>query len=244
MFNIIIKTVIIYFLLLFTMRILGKKQAGQLQPYEFVITLMIAEVASTPMGSTSIPLLYGVVPTATLILLYYAFSLLTLKSKHVRRLLCGAPSILIHEGKLDINEIKRLDYSLNDLMEQLRTSGNTNISDIRYAILETNGNLTVFPYAKKCPLTPEDMNIEVKETEICTALIMDSKTQTNSLSSLGMSDSDLSKLCHTLGFKRTKDIFILTYREDGLFFVQEKDGTCKNLSTNFRRTVEKEGING
>ncbi len=244
MFNLIIKTVIIYFLLLLTMRVMGKKQAGQLQPYELVIALLIAELASTPMGSPNTPLLMGIVPTATLILLYYAFSLLTLKSKHVRRILCGAPSILIHEGKLDYKEIKRLDYSLNDLMEQLRLCGNTNISDIRYAILETNGNLTVFPYAAKCPVTPDDLQLKVAETEICTALIMDGKAQSNSLKSLGMKDADLAKLCHTLGLSRIKDIFILTYREDGLFFVQERDGKSKNITTNFQRSVQKEGING
>ncbi len=244
MLNLILKTVLIYFFLLLTMRIMGKKQAGQLQPYELVITLIIAEVVSTPMGSSSIPFLHGVVPTVTLILLYYAFSLLTLKSKHVRRILCGAPSILIHEGKLDYNEIKRLDYSLNDLMEQLRTGGNTNISEIRYAILETNGNLTVFPYAKNCPLTPNDLKIDVDETEICTALVMDGKTQSNSLKSLGMRDRELAKLCHTLGYNRVKDIFILTYREDGLFFVQEKSGSAKNIYSAFKRNVKKEGING
>ena len=148
MANLIFRTIMIYLILIFAMRLMGKKQAGQLQPYELVITLIISEVASTPMDDPGTPLFYGLIPALTLLLLHFIFTFIALKSKRMRGLLCGKPSILIHEGRIDIQELKRQRYSLNDLIEQLRLAGYTCIPGIHYAILETNGQLSVLPYER------------------------------------------------------------------------------------------------
>lgn len=133
MFNVVIKTIFLYLIVIFAMRLMGKKQASQLQPYELVITLMISEVATTPMDNPGTPMTYGIVPAITLILLYYFLNFLCLKSKKLHVLFGGSPAILIHNGHLIYKDIKRLGYNLSDLLEQLRISGYTNISEIQYA---------------------------------------------------------------------------------------------------------------
>lgn len=229
MFNIIIKTVIVYVLIIFSMRLMGKKQAGQLQPYELVITLIIAEVASTPMDSPGTPLLYGLVPAITLLLIYYFFSFLCLKSKHVRLLLCGKPNILIHNGKLLVHEIRKIGYSLNDLTEQLRISGNTNIANIHYAILETNGQLSVLPYAAFCPVTPNDMALDIHEETMCSALILDGKFHEQGMQRLHADEKKVVKFLHTMGFNDYRRVFIFTLSDTGDVFIQDRDENVKSL---------------
>jgi len=194
MFNLIAKTIILYFAIIVTMRLMGKKQAGQLQPYELVITLL---------------------------LLYYFFSWATLKSRVLRVAFCGKPSILICKGKLQMEEIRRQSYSLNDLLEQLRSSGITKISDILYAILETNGTLSVIPYAAKMPPTAADMNITVTDEEISVALILDGMLMKNALQQVSYTEQQLIKILHTLGYKNIKEIFALTLSPTGELFLQD-----------------------
>ncbi|MBQ9942132.1 MAG: DUF421 domain-containing protein [Christensenellaceae bacterium] len=227
MFNIIIKTFIVYVLIVFAMRIMGKKQAGQLQPYELVITLIIAEVASTPMDSPGTPLLYGLVPAVTLLLIYSFFSYICLKSKRMRLLLCGRPNILIHNGRLLAGEIRRIGYSLNDLTEQLRINGTTNIANIQYAILETNGQLSVLPYAAFCPATPSDLAIDTAEGSLCSALVLDGKFHDEGILRFGADPKKIRKYLHTMGFNHLKQVFIFTLSDNGDVFIQDMDGNVK-----------------
>ena len=228
MLNIIVKTVVIYIIIVISMRLMGKKQSAELQPYELVITLMIAEVASTPMNSPGTPMIYGLAPALTRLLVYDLFSLLSLKSKRLRLLLCGKPSILIQNGVLDIREISKINYNLNDLMEQLRISGYTNIPDIHYAILETNGQLSVLPYANYAPITPSCVDLEVEEEDLSTALILDGVYHQDSMRRFGLDKSAVDKLLHTLGFNKSKQVFIFTVSDKGSVFVQDRQGNTKN----------------
>ena len=230
MFNIIIKTVVIYGIIILVTRLMGKKQAGQLQPYEFVITLMIAEVASTPMDGPGIPVFYGLVPALTLLLVYFIFTFASLKSMRLRRMLCGAPSILIHNGKILRKELVKMNYSLTELLEQLRLYGNTDISSIHYAILETNGQLSVLPYASSCPATPRDLDIEVEEESMCTAVVLDGVINRDGASQLGMNDKEVKKLLHTLGFSRLKEILVCTISDRGCVFLQDTSGSTRSVS--------------
>ena len=230
MFNIIIKTVVIYGIIILVTRLMGKKQAGQLQPYEFVITLMIAEVASTPMDGPGIPVFYGLVPALTLLLVYFIFTFASLKSMRLRRMLCGAPSILIHNGKILRKELVKMNYSLTELLEQLRLYGNTDISSIHYAILETNGQLSVLPYASSCPATPRDLDIEVEEESMCTAVVLDGVINRDGASQLGMNDKEVKKLLHTLGFSRLKEILVCTISDRGSVFLQDTSGSTRSVS--------------
>lgn len=230
MFNIIIKTILIYAIIILVTRLMGKKQAGQLQPYEFVITLMIAEVASTPMDGPGIPVFYGLIPALTLLLVYFIFTFASLKSIRLRRILCGAPSILIHNGKILKKELIKMNYSLTELLEQLRLYGNTDISSIHYAILETNGQLSVLPYTSVCPVTPKDMNIEVEEESMCTAVVLDGAVNRDGVNQLGMTETELKKLMHTLGFPRIKDLLVCTVSDNGFVFIQELSGSTRCIS--------------
>lgn len=230
MFNVIIKTILLYIIVIFAMRLMGKKQASQLQPYELVITLMISEVATTPMDNPGIPMTYGIIPAVTLILLYYFLNFLCLKSKKLHVLFGGSPAILIHNGRLIYKDIKRLGYNLSDLLEQLRISGYTKISEIQYAILETNGQLSVLPYASYAPLTPNDMGVEVQEDTLYTAVILDGKFYPNGLEILGHTKESIQKMMHTLGFNNIRDILLMTISDSGDVFIQNKAGKTKNVT--------------
>ena len=143
MSTIFIRTLIIYVILIGTMRIMGKRQIGEMQPSELVIAIMISDLASVPMQAIDIPLLAGAVPVLTLLVWEVLMSYVSLKSKRMRRYITGEPSIVVYNGHINENELKRLRFNLNDLMEQLRIAGCTDISNVAAAVLETNGQLSV-----------------------------------------------------------------------------------------------------
>ena len=225
MFNTIIRTAIIYAVIIFAMRLMGKKQAAQLQPYELVVTLIISDVVSTPMDSPAVPLSSGLVPALTLMLLYYLFSVISLKFRGFRTFISGTPSIMILRGKLNEEEIRKVKY----LMEQLRISGYTNIADIHYAVLETNGQLSVMPYSNAAPVTPDQLNLEVEEDDMSVAVVLDGEIQIDGLAQLGITNKSIEKLIHTIGARRAKEVFLMTLSSAGEVFVQKKGGETKTL---------------
>ena len=224
MFNIVLKTSIVYIVLFLALRIMGQKQAGQLQPYEIVVTLLIAEIAATPMDDPGTPLIYGLIPSITLLLLYAFINYLCLKSKAMRVFMCGKPSILIHNGKILYDEIKKVGYNLNDLMEQLRMSGQTDISSIHYAVLETNGQLSVLPYASQSPLTPKQMGISATDPSFYSAVLLDGRFNTSGLSNLKTDPVKLKKFITDLGYHSPHEILLLTISDNGEVFLQDKAG--------------------
>ena len=136
---------------------MGKRQVGELEPSELVLSLIIADLASVPMQDYGIPLLTGVVPILTLLSLTMILSVLTMKSVRFRALLCGRPSIVIQNGSLDQREMARNRLTLDELLEELRGKGYTDLSAVKYAILETNGQLSVLPYANQKPPAARDL---------------------------------------------------------------------------------------
>ena len=152
---------------------MGKRQVGQLQPYEFVLALMIAELAAAPMEDIGTPLLYGIVPILGMMFLHGLAALLSAKSMLFRRALSGGPSVIIRKGVIQYHEMKRLCYTVSDLLEELRAQGCLNIADVCTAILETNGRLSVFPYGNKRPVTPEDLKIQAGYEGIPMTLVVD-----------------------------------------------------------------------
>ena len=145
MFILIIRTFFLYFAVIFIMRMMGKKQIGELEPFELVIALMISELATFPMQDIRIPILHAIIPIITLLFLQVATSFIELKSERARKILTGTPSILIKNGKIDIAELRYQRFNINDLLEELRLKGYFNLSDIQYAILETSGELSILP---------------------------------------------------------------------------------------------------
>lgn len=143
MFIFLIRTTILYALVVIIMRLMGKRQIGELEPFELVVTIMISELASLPMQDTRLPLINGVIPILTLLFIQVLLSEVEIKSKLMRNILDGKPSILIKDGKIDINQLSKQRLSLSELLEELRIKGFIDIENIAYAIWETNGQLSV-----------------------------------------------------------------------------------------------------
>lgn len=145
MLVIIIRTLIVLFFLLFGLRLMGKRQLGELQPFEFVITLVIAELATAPLESVSTPILYGIVPLVTIFVVHYFLTLCATKLIWFRKLINGKPLIVINEKGIDTNTLNKLNMNVNDLMEGLRAQQMFSVEQVAFAIIETNGSLSIFP---------------------------------------------------------------------------------------------------
>ena len=132
------RSIVLYIIVLVVMRLMGKREIGQLQPFELAIAIMIADLASIPMTETGIPIRNGIVPILGLLLMHLIISVLNLKSIRAREIICGKPSILIYRGKIDEKILKKERFTINELQERLRGNNVVNISDVEYAILETS----------------------------------------------------------------------------------------------------------
>lgn len=152
-----LRTVILYLLVVIGLRIMGKRQIGEMQPSELVVAIMISDLASIPMQEIGIPLLSGIIPIFTLIIMEITLSQISLKSRKFRHILSGKPNVIIHNGQIQKDEMKKIRFNNDDLKEQLRIQGYTKISDIHFAILETNGQLSIIPKSQKQPVTISDL---------------------------------------------------------------------------------------
>ncbi len=143
MFIVLIRTCILYILVVLVIRLMGKRQIGELQPYELVITIVISDLATVPMQDVRLPLILGIIPIITLLILEVFFTELQIRSKFMRKLIDGDPSVLIRDGKINEKALKSQRIHVEDLLEELRLTGNFDISSIKYAILESNGQLSI-----------------------------------------------------------------------------------------------------
>lgn len=223
MLTIPVRAAILYILVVLIIRIMGKHQIGQLQPYELVVTILISELAAVPMQDTDIPLINGIIPILTLLIIQITLSLLSLKSTTARRIICGGPSILIENGKIQQSELTRLRYSISDLLEQLRLKNIPNISDVEYAILETSGKLSVIPKSQKRPVNPEDLKIETQYEGLPLTLIIDGILQHKQLQESHISEDWLRKQITQFGFSHWSQIFLASLDSTGKLFIQAKE---------------------
>ncbi|MGE5614197.1 MAG: YetF domain-containing protein [Bacillota bacterium] len=185
MLVVFVRALILYLIVVVVMRIMGKRQIGQLQPFELAAAIMISELAAVPMQNTGIPLVNGIIPIITLLAAQLLISFLSLKSIRARALICGKPTILIEKGKIKVKELQKELYTLNDLLEQLRINNYPNVADVEYAVLETNGQLSIIPKSRKRPLTPEDMNIKTDYENIPIDAIIDGRVLSQNLKKAG-----------------------------------------------------------
>lgn len=175
MFTIIIRSAIIYLFVILLFRIMGKRQIGQMQPFEFVLTLIIADLATIPMSDSGIPILFGVVPLLTLVVIHYSITTFSRKSKKASQLLNGSPIVIISNQCIHYPLLKSLNMSIEDLSELLRGCGFFHFEEVEYAILETNGSLSVMPKSKYAPLTRGDMKLPEERDRFQDFLISDGK---------------------------------------------------------------------
>lgn len=220
----LIRTIILYLFIIIGIRLLGKRQIGELEPSELVLSLIIADIAAVPMQDYGIPLLAGIIPILTLLTMSSILSVLTVKSIRIRSLLCGRPSIVIKDGKVLSKEMMRNRFTADELMEELRVGGFTDISKIKYAILETTGRLSVLPYSREQAITSAQMNIECREGGLPTILINDGRVMVENLSSRGKDQIWLNEQLRSRGIQSPNEIFLLTLDESGaIYYSRQKE---------------------
>lgn len=219
----LIRSVVVYILTFAVIRLMGKRQVGEMQPFEFVITLIIADLACTPMSELAVPLVHGIVPILALYLLHFFICFLSRKFMWFRYSITGRPAVVITPQGIDYNELKKLNMNLDDLMEALRSSGYFSIDQIAYAIIETNGKLCVIPKAEQTPLVRADLNIDSQKATFPINIIMDGKLMKENLSVAHINQEFLKKYYKKVHAHGHKNILLFTIDGNGKVFVQPKN---------------------
>ncbi len=214
MITVFCRTLIIYLLLIGAMRLMGKRQVGELQISELVITLMLSELAVTPIADKGIPIAHAIVPILTLLSVEVVLSFWMTKSEKLKEALCGRPSMLIRRGKLDQKELLRVRMGISELMSELRLQNIADISDVDYAILEENGRLSVFLRADRLPLSAGDAGIEGSESSYAHLIIGDGKIHVDTLRKTGHDENWLKKELRARSLT-PEDVFLMTMKDSG-----------------------------
>lgn len=209
MLNLFVRCIVIYFFLLVAMRLMGKRQLGELQPFEFAITLVASDLACIPMSDPTIPVVYGIIPVFTLFVVHIIITKLASGSMRFRKLLNGKPIIVIERGNLLPDVLKELNMNIDDLLEALRSGGCFDPGEVEYAIIETNGTMTVLPKAQFKPLTPSDMGMAPEPAEMPVTVVMEGCFMGANLKGLrGVDKERVLRLLDVLGMKQS-DILLL-----------------------------------
>ena len=204
------------------MRLMGKREIGQLQPFELAISIMIADLASIPMTEIGIPIFNGIIPICGLLAMHLLISVINLKSLKAREVICGKPSILIYRGKINEENLKKERFTINELEERLRGNNIFNLGDVEYAILETSGQVTVIPKPEKRNTIPEDFNIVPEYEGIPYDLVIDGKIMSQNLKEIGKNYNWLKKQTDKFNIK-PEDALIVNLDGKGQIFCQAKN---------------------
>lgn len=222
MATILTRTAIIYLLLILSLRIMGKRQIGELEASELVTTFMLSELAVTPIQDSATPLLYAIVPILFLLSAEVILSFLTIRWNPLKKLFCEKPSILVKNGRIDQQELSRLRISITELLSELRQKDVADVKDVAYAILEENGKLSVFLQAGAEPVTAQDLNVEKKERGIAHPVIIDGAVSRVNMTLADVTEKDLRR-----ELKRQKaelkEVFLMTVDDTKQFRTVRKD---------------------
>ncbi len=217
-----IRTIILYFLVVFIFRFIGKKQIGEMQPGELVLAMMMSDLATVPMQSTGNPLTNGIIPIFVLMIIEISVSFAAQKSIFIRKLVTGSPSLLINKGKVEINELKKMRINIDDLFEQLRASGYMSVSEVEYAILETNGQLSVVPKTINRPVTMKDVNKNGPAATLPRNIIKDGIVDFKNLTIIKKNEKWLKDFLYSEKIYNVKDVFLFTSDGQNDNFIQLK----------------------
>ena len=215
------RSIVLYIIVLRVMRLMGKREIGQLQPFELAIAIMIADLASIPMTDTGIPLSNGIVPILGLLVMHLIISVINIKSIKAREIICGKPRILIYRGKIDEMALIKERFTVNELQERLRDKNIVSIGDVEYAILETSGQVTVIEKPEKRGIIPEDLGIMPDYEGIPYDLVVDGKVMHDNLQSIGKNYSWLKKEVNKFKME-PEQALLVTYDGKGQIFCQKK----------------------
>ena len=220
---VMLRTAIIYVVLLVVMRLMGKRQIGEMQPFELVITLLIAELACIPMADTSIPLLYGVVSVLAIYVLHELVTLIDLKIKPLKSVISGKPSVVINKNGIDDYQLKRNNLDVSDLIESLRAAGYFSLDCIDYALYESNGTFSALP----------KQDYEGMQTSLPLVIIDNGKFDQKNLALTGLEQAFFEDILQREGVKGTKKVLVLTADGTGKLYLQEKGEKFRTLRVNY-----------
>lgn len=228
MLIIFIRATVLYLFIVVIMRLMGKKQIGEMQPTELVVALVIADLSAVPMENLNTPIFYGIIPILTLFIIGEVFSYIALKSDKARGIIYGKPSILIEHGKIIEGEMRKQRININDLLEQLRISGAPSLEDVEYAILETTGDLSIIPKSSKRPVTAEDLKLQVQQEELPITAIIDGRVLSYNLHLKGFDDQWLDQQLKKNNIASKHDVFFAFVNDQNEFKFQLKDSKNQN----------------
>lgn len=216
------RSIVLYIIVLIVMRLMGKREIGQLQPFELAISIMIADLASIPMTDTGVPIFNGIIPILGLLIMHLIISVINLKSSKAREIICGKPSILIYRGKINEKNLKKERFTINELEERLRGNNVINLGDVEYAILETSGQVTVIQKPNKRNTIPEDFNITPEYEGIPYDLVIDGEVMVKNLEAIGKNYNWLKKQVEKFDIK-PEEALVVTIDGKGQIFCQKKE---------------------
>lgn len=216
-----IRAGIIYFFIILAVRLMGKRQVGELKPHELVITILLSAIAVIPLEENSMPLANCIVPILLFISMEIIVSVLSMKSIWFRNLVQGRPIFIIRNGKLDQKKLRQMRFTIDDIVDALRQKDIFDISEVRDAVVETNGTISVLPKAQYRPLTPNDVNLNVEEKGMPVTIVMDGKPVIEYFNEYKVKDSEIELVLQTVN-KEVSKILLLTIDDDGNTFLIEK----------------------
>ena len=222
MFISVIRTVILYVFIIVMLRLMGKRQIGDMQPSELVVTLVVANLASIPMQNTSQPLLSGIAPVLALVSLELGVSVLMMKSRSLRRLVCGSPVVVIEDGRLLQKQMKRLRLTTDDLCAQLRQQNIFSLEDVQYCIMETNGILSVLEKPHKRKPCADDLDILIPDKKIEAVAVSDGEILKTSLDLCGHSEDAVFNILNSNNID-LDEVFLMTLDGNGSYRIIKKE---------------------
>lgn len=222
MLTVLIRSVVLYLCIMLFMRLMGKRQLGELQPAELVISVLISNIVSLPVEDPNVPLLMGIIPVAMLVGLELIVSVLSLRFRSIRTLMGGNPVMIIHNGVIDQGALKTLRFSIDDLMESLRSQGIFDLSQIQYAIVETNGTVSILPYEKDAPATPTQLKLTLAPREVPVVVISDGMVLEDGLRGASMSRKQLNRILEKEQVS-VRDVFLFSADKSHRYTLIQKE---------------------
>ena len=243
MITLVVRAFLIYIVVLTVFRLMGKRQLGQMQPFELVLTLIIADLATIPMAEASIPILHGIIPLLTLVVIHYFLTIITRKSNKLNKIISGKPVVVVNPNGIDYEAIKSLNISIDDLFETIRSSNAFSLDEVQYAIVETNGTVNVLLKKDFSPVTLGNLieilnkktnfkqNIKnIDETTIPITLIAEGKLNNENLKLANLNKADLNKILNQTKTSKINNILILTIDGNGKIYFQKKKGSYSTFT--------------
>lgn len=219
-----LRTFILYITIVAALRLMGKRQIGELEPSELVVTILISELAAIPMQDVTVPLFAGVVPIATLISIEILISFLCLKSRRIRRVFNGRAAVIIRSGRLDRKKMRDLRLTTDEVMETLRQNNIASPDDVKYAVIEPSGQLSYVLKPQKQPVTAEMLNLSPQDSGLPLIVVNDGKPVLGNLRQLNLEIADIEKRVKKANVPSISEVFLMTLDDCGNQFIQRKEG--------------------